>query len=447
MIEQTIRFLMLSSDSRGCFDIDGNDIQKRPANQVESAENIDPRNSGLSLWEQPGWGYLADMRMSCYIHVPFCARICTYCDFYRIVHDQDWEDRYVDAICVEIGLRLPALRGQSDGDSAIEFETLYFGGGTPTVLSEKSWRRILGELRRHATFATEIEFTSEANPESSTREKLGVLRELGANRISFGAQSFDRANLTRLGRLHNADQVGEAIATARSCGFDNVSLDLMYGLPDETDASFDGDIAKAVALAPKHISFYSLMLEGAVPLRYQVQRREVTLPEDDIVSERYLRAVDFLGQAGFEHYEISNYALPGFACRHNMAYWQNSNYVAFGPAAVGTIGSERYKNEADIFRYVKKLAQRELPIADKEEVTAGKRLIETIMLSLRLAGGLDLTRLKGEHKYDLPSARRALLHQLTANGDIEMDEANLRLTTKGMFRSDLIASALLPDFV
>ncbi|MGB5107457.1 MAG: radical SAM family heme chaperone HemW [Candidatus Zixiibacteriota bacterium] len=388
------------------------------------------------------------MKLSCYAHVPFCARICTYCDFYRIVHDAEWESRYIDAICTEIDLRFAALAATlPDNCRTIELETLYFGGGTPTVLSEVSWRKIVGRLRQYSEFSGNIEFTSEANPESSKADKIGLLRELGANRISFGAQSFDSANLNRLGRLHNAEQVGEAIGTARAAGFENVSLDLMYGLPDETDETFDNDLRQAVALAPRHISFYALMLEGAVPLRYQVQRKEVTVPEDDVVSERYMRGVKFLAESGYGHYEISNYALPGYECRHNLAYWRHRNYIAFGPAAVGTIESVRYKNESDIYRYVKHLAQRELPIADLEEITPGKKLIETIMLSLRLADGLDLTALKANFQYDLLTARGGLLTRLESGGDISVDSANLRLTTKGMFRSDLIASALLPDFI
>jgi oxygen-independent coproporphyrinogen III oxidase len=381
------------------------------------------------------------MRISCYIHVPFCARICTYCDFYRIVHDPEWESRYVEAICREIELRFAGL------NSSIELETLYFGGGTPTVLGLSSWQKIVAHVTKHAAFAPDIEFTTEANPESSTPDKLQFLKSLGVNRISFGAQSFAAANLQRLGRLHSAEQVGIAVATARNCGIDNVSIDLMYGLPDETDASFDSDLRQVVALNPQHISFYSLMLEGGVPLRYQVQRREVDLPPDDTVADRYLRAAGILEGAGFEHYEISNYAHPGRRCRHNLAYWQHRDYIAFGPAAVGTLGDKRYKNEPDIFRYVKNLAQGKLPASDLEDVGPGKRLIETIMLSLRLSSGVDLVHLHSAFGYDLCEQRKELLSALADEGDIEISQGTLKLTTRGMFRSDMIASSLLPDFV
>jgi len=394
------------------------------------------------------------MSLACYLHVPFCAKICTYCDFYRLVHDAESERRYAEAIVAEIMLRsqqwhadgtLASHRSQTSGRPLLH--TIYFGGGTPSVLSPETWERIVTALRENFEFAPDLEFTSEANPESSTPEKLSCLRALGVNRISFGAQSFAPANLSRLGRLHSAQQVGVAVAAARAAGFDNISIDLMYGLPDETDATFRSDLESAVALKPQHISFYSLMLEGAVPLRYQVQRREVTLPDDDIIAERYLRAIEFFTAAGLEHYEISNFAQPGRRCRHNLAYWEARDYLAFGPAAVGTIGDRRYKNDPDVFRYVQALAQKRLPPADVEELTPGKRLIETIMLSLRTYRGLDHRSLAARFDYDILTARADLIAALENDGDAILEADFLRLTPRGLFRSDLIMSLLLPDTV
>lgn len=390
------------------------------------------------------------MRLSCYIHVPFCARICTYCDFYRIVHDQLWETRYIDAICSEMDLRFTQLRkARFDNrlDTDITLETVFLGGGTPTVLSAESWSRLVTRLKTHAQLSPDVEFTSEANPESSTPDKLALLRSLGVNRLSFGAQSFNAANLQRLGRLHTAGQTTAAVAAARAAGFDNLSLDLMYGLPDESESSFNDDLQSVVKLGPQHISCYSLMLEGNVPLRYQVERREVPLPSDDLVADRYQRAVAYLAECGFEHYEISNYARSGYHCRHNCAYWLQQDYIGFGPAAVGTIGDRRYKNEPDIFRYVKNLSQGILPVADDEHITPGKRLVETIMLSLRLRQGLDVQSLATEFQYDIMSVRRDLIVKLQDEGDISNANGRLCLSTKGMFRADMIASSLLPEIV
>ncbi len=394
------------------------------------------------------------MSLACYVHVPFCAKICTYCDFYRLVHDPEWERRYVDAILAEIALRCRdwqnsgALNSYRGGTSSKPMlETIYFGGGTPSVLSVDSWQRILEALRSQFDFATTVEFTSEANPESATRDKLAALQGLGVNRISFGAQSFASDNLERLGRLHSAEQVAVAVNTARAVGIGSISVDLMYGLPDETDETLSSDLSAVIALQPQHISFYSLMLEGSVPLRYQVQRREVTLPDDDTIAARFHRAIDQLASAGYEHYEISNFAQPGEYCRHNLAYWQGGDYLAFGPAAVGTVGNTRYKNEPDLFRYVKALAQNSLPPADTEYVTPGKWLIESIMLSLRLKQGLDHVTLKTDFGYDILKNRADLVAALQRDGDAILDDRRLRLTPQGMFRSDLIMSMLLPDFV
>ncbi len=394
------------------------------------------------------------MSLACYVHVPFCAKICTYCDFYRLVHEPEWEQRYVDAICSEIALRcrewqkteaLAAHQVDSTGKPLLE--TVYFGGGTPSVLSVGSWKNIIECLANHFEFSHGLEFTSEANPESATSEKLSALHELGVNRISFGAQSLASDNLKRLGRLHSAEQVGVAVSTARAVGIDNISVDLMYGLPDETDDTQIADLEAVIALQPQHVSFYSLMLEGSVPLRYQVQRREVALPDDDTVAARFHRAIDRFAFAGYEHYEISNFAQPGKYCRHNLVYWQGGDYLAFGPAAVGTIGNIRYKNEPDLFRYVKSLSQGALPPADIEEVTPGKRLIESIMLSLRLSQGLDHVALKTNFGYDILKSRADLVAALQRDGDAILDDQRLRLTPQGMFRSDLIMSMLLPDFV
>jgi oxygen-independent coproporphyrinogen-3 oxidase len=352
------------------------------------------------------------------------------------------ERRYVDAIVTEIGLRMARFR-----DPVPTIDTLFFGGGTPTVLSEESWSKIFGELRKFFRFSSDIEITSEANPESATYEKLSAIQTLGVNRISFGAQSFTARNLERLGRLHNAEQVRIAVDNARRARFANISIDLMYGLPDETDETFHSDLGHAVSLNPNHISFYSLMLEGSVPLRYQVQRGEVLLPEDDQVAARYVRAVDFLARNGYHQYEISNFAQDGFQCRHNMSYWTMQDYFAFGPAAVGTIDGIRTKNNPDFYGYIKNLLSGKLPPHDREEINDKKLLLETIMLSLRLTSGLDVANLFTRHGYDIKHERRKLLLDLESHGDITIQNGSIHLTTQGMFRSDLIAASLCPDFV
>lgn len=382
------------------------------------------------------------MAVSCYIHIPFCARICSYCDFYRILHDPATEQSFVGALVTEMALRLSDERGLP-----APLTTLYFGGGTPTVLSEQSWERIFANVRNYFSFSDNAEITIEANPESATAEKLQFLQELGINRVSFGAQSFGAINLERLGRIHKFDQTAVAVQGARRAGINNISIDLIYGLPDETDASLNFDLQTAVELAPQHLSFYALTLEGEAPLRHQVQRQEVTLPDDDDVARRYVDAVDLLGRRGYRHYEISNFALPGFECRHNLAYWEQRDHYAFGPAAVATLNGRRIRNEPDLSAYIQNLSGGRLPQHDVEHLTGGKRLLETIMLSLRLASGLDPVLLRDAFGYDVLIKRSDLLAKLQESGDLAITDGSIRLTAQGMFRCDLIASSLCPDFV
>ncbi len=380
------------------------------------------------------------MGLACYIHVPFCRKLCTYCDFYKVIHDSDWERRYIAAISKEIVLR-------TQGAGRPQLDSLYVGGGTPTVLSEDTWRQLVAAVKAAFDLTAQAEKTVEANPESATPWKLELLEALGFNRISLGAQSFQKKNLERLGRIHQAVQVGGAVREARLAGFQNISLDLMYGLPDETDNSLQDDIQQTIELQPQHVSFYSLMLEGDVPLRWKVERREVQLPDDDDIADRYVRAIETFAQAGYKHYEISNFAQPGKECRHNLSYWTGEDYYAFGPAAVGTIDNRRYRNDPSLKAYCENLEKGKLPPHDVEELTKGKRLLETIMLRLRMKEGLDFEVLKNRYDFDLLEIRNDLLEALTADGDIEITHSRIRLTPQGMFRSDLITTALLPDWV
>lgn len=382
------------------------------------------------------------MAASCYIHIPFCARICSYCDFYRVLHDPGTEQSFIAALVREIALRLSDERGLP-----APLTTLYFGGGTPTTLSEQSWHRVFATVRNYFSLGDTAEVTVEANPESATKEKLQLLHELGVNRISFGAQSFSPASLDRLGRIHNVEQIALAVQNARQVGIANVSLDLIYGLPDETDSTLDFDLKTAIALLPQHLSFYALTLEGDVPLRFQVQRREVSLPDDDQTAKRYIAAVEFLDKCGYQHYEISNFALPGYECHHNLAYWEQRDYFAFGPAAVATLNGKRIRNNPDLATYTQHLLAGRLPPHEIDKLTGGKRLLETIMLSLRLSSGLDITLLRDSFGYDILNKRHDLLAKLQEVGDLVIADGFIRLTGQGMFRCDMIASSLCPDFI
>ncbi len=326
-------------------------------------------------------------------------------------------------------------------------KTLYFGGGTPTTLSGDSWKRTFAALANYFDFNNGCEISVEANPESASLEKLRILKDLKVNRVSFGVQSFQPDNLERLGRLHTAEQVQQAVSDAREVGFENISLDLIYGLPDESDASMSTDLETALSLQPKHLSLYLLTLEGEVPLHDQVLRGLVSLPSDDVVADRYEKAVRYLEGHGYRHYEISNFALPGYECHHNLAYWQQEDYYAFGPAAVATLNGKRIRNEPDLPGYISNLSHGHWPPHEIEDITRSKRLLETIMLSLRLTSGLDARDLRESFGYDILAVRGKLLAKLSEVGDLSIADDHIRLTPRGMFRSDLIATSLCPDFV
>jgi oxygen-independent coproporphyrinogen-3 oxidase len=348
----------------------------------------------------------------------------------------------LDALTREIALRMSDERGLP-----APLRSLYFGGGTPTTLSLETWQRLFSFLANYFELDNGCEITIEANPESATPAKLQLFNQLGATRISFGAQSFSQSNLARLGRIHNTEQIFTAVADARAAGFDDISLDLIYGLPDETADSLVSDLKAAVSLRPLHLSLYALTLEGEVPLRQQVQRGELSLPDDDSLAARYASNVEYLATEGLAQYEISNFATAGHECRHNLAYWTQQDYYAFGPAAVATLNGKRIRNEPNINGYIESLSHGRLPPHEVEEITHAKRLIETIMLSLRLASGLNVAHLRETFDYDILSRRGKLLAKLQEVGDLEIADGFIRLTPSGMFRSDLIASSLCPDFV
>lgn len=375
---------------------------------------------------------------SCYIHVPFCRARCSYCDFYHVVHSPEQEKRYVEALSAEIELR-------ASGQNRIRLDTLYIGGGTSSVLSEESWVAIFDVLHQHFEIAPGCEVTIEANPESTTRAKIGILRELGVNRVSLGAQSFSSHDLRTLWRIHSSAEIGLAVDVIRKAGIDNLSLDLIYGLPDEGTESLLDNLRAAVALRPEHLSFYALTLENDVPLQGQVESGHVTLPDDDLTASNYMQAVEFLSEHGLRQYEVSNFSAQNRECLHNLNYWHQGDYLASGPSAVSTVGRTRTRNLPDLAGYVENLQRGELPPCEIETLDDDKLLLETIMLSLRLNTGLDTQSVKSHYGYDILSEKRELIFALSERGDLKLDNTQVSLTPEGMLRLTLISEALSPD--
>lgn len=315
-----------------------------------------------------------------YIHVPFCVSKCVYCDFYSLPNAQERMDAYVKAVTAHLIETAPrAARHRVD--------TVYFGGGTPTLLGVPRLRELLGVVEKKYDVARDAEITLEANPDSAGDWRaLRALRRAGFNRLSLGMQSADDSELRELGRIHTFSQVREAVEAARKAKFSNLSLDLIYGLPHQTQAQWEASLAAAVSLAPQHLSCYGLKVEEGTPL-YD-RRLDAGLPGDDEQADFYLFAVDYLRRFGFFQYEISNFARTGFASRHNLKYWTLGEYAGFGPGAHSDFGGVRYAYARDLEVYIRGVLEGEPMLSENERIPDPDRDTEYLMLGLRTVAGI-----------------------------------------------------------
>ncbi|MHB9155926.1 MAG: radical SAM family heme chaperone HemW [Endomicrobiales bacterium] len=353
-----------------------------------------------------------------YLHVPFCRRKCLYCDF---VSQPSLEllPAYVGAVLLH--LRRHAGKPLS---------TVFAGGGTPTLLPPESIRETFSAIRGLFDCRSLGEVTVEANPESLAEGALAALRSSGVNRLSIGAQSLCDRELAALGRVHTAEEFLSAFRRARASGFGNINIDLIYGLPSQTLEQWKKNLERAVALGSEHLSLYPLSIEPDTPFH----DRGVAVSGDD-QAEMYEWSAAFLSSAGYEHYEISNWARPGFACRHNLTYWQNREYIGVGPAAASYLDGRRSKNVPDVAEYIRRVKAGEDPADEKEEIDEAKRLSEEIILKLRCSEGIGLERIRSRY----PAAVKELLQKEL----LEPCGQNVRLTRKGM----LLANQVFQEFV
>ncbi|MEI2618299.1 MAG: radical SAM family heme chaperone HemW [Thermomicrobiales bacterium] len=372
-----------------------------------------------------------------YVHVPFCRHICPYCDFNTYAGQEDRIPAYVDALVREMQLR--------DGETT-EAPTLYFGGGTPSLLSPEQIARVVDAATRRLGLRADAEVSLEANPETLDEAALRGFRAAGINRLSIGIQSLQRAGLRVLGRGHTATTATDALATARLAGFENVSLDFIYGWPGQSAEDWDHDLATMLDWAPEHLSLYALIVEPGTPMQMAVRRGILSPLDDDTVADRYDRAVDVLAAAGWEHYEISNWARePRFRSRHNQLYWQNGPYLGVGAGAFGTARGERLSNHLLPARYIADLAAGRLPVATREAIDERTGMGETMMLALRLlidgVSDADFARRHGGHIVDrFPDA----VERFTHLGLIEWHGGRLRLTASGVLVANEVCAAFLP---
>lgn len=369
-----------------------------------------------------------------YIHIPFCKSKCIYCDFYSLPRAEDRMDRYVSALCRQ-------LAEIAQRTTAHTVDSVYLGGGTPSYLGEKRLRRILKTVKKHYHLSRDAEITLEANPDSAGDWRaLRSLRRAGMNRLSLGVQSADDGLLRTLGRPHTFAQAEEAAAAARRARIRNLSLDLIYGLPGQNLAGWKDTLERAAALEPEHLSCYGLKVEEGTPL-WDMQEK-MDLPDDDAQADMYLWTVERLGALGYEQYEISNFARPGRASRHNMKYWTLCEYAGFGPGAHSDLGDVRYAYLRSLDTYCAGVEAGVSVLESSEHIPSRERDIEYVMLGLRLTQGIS--RQEFENRYRLPFAPiQSVLERFRATGHAALVGGRWRLTPEGFLVSNQIIGQAL----
>jgi oxygen-independent coproporphyrinogen-3 oxidase len=368
-----------------------------------------------------------------YVHVPFCSAICNYCNFNRGLFDAELKARYVRALREEI-------RRAADGAPA---DTIFFGGGTPSLLEPAEIAAIVDDCRGGFALAADAEITLEANPETVTAEGLAGFRAAGVNRLSYGVQSFRDEELSRLSRLHSAARAREAFSLAREAGFDNISLDLMMWLPQQSVADWLASVDALIALAPEHASLYLLEIYPNAPLRDAMARARWSVAPDEDAAAMYLEAMARLDAAGYEQYEISNVARPGRESRHNLKYWTDQEWLGFGCGAHSTRAGVRWKNVPSTEDYIAAVIQGAHLIAEERRLTAAERLEEALFMELRLTAGIEVNRIRRRYGVDVWGRFGAGLQLFCEEGLLVYDGARMRLTRRGM----LLANEIMTVFI
>ena len=384
--------------------------------------------------------------LAIYVHIPFCQRKCPYCDFNTYAGRENQYDAFVQALSRDI-----RRTGEALGRPHVR--TVFVGGGTPTVLDPRHLRAIFHALHDGFAILPDAEITSEANPGAVDATRFEVLRELGVNRLSLGVQSFDNAELRFLGRIHNAEEARAAFHLARRAGFENINLDFMFGLPEQSPDRWRRTLQTAIALHPEHLSLYSLTVEPGTPLDAWVVRGLVSQPDSDLAADLYDMARDLLARAGFEHYEISNWArgplsrdlLPRFASRHNLIYWRNEPYLGFGPGAHGWWRGERRAVIAQVKTYIRRVQAGRPYWSMEEDIDEPLEMGETVMLGLRLIrAGVARERFHDRFGVDVTDVWPEELTDLQSRGLIELTPARVRLTPRAILIANEVFAAFLP---
>jgi len=368
-----------------------------------------------------------------YVHIPFCLRKCRYCDFFSVPVKSEPVRRYID--CLRRELQARGARGA--------FQTLYFGGGTPTSLGEKTLGTLLDALQSIIDLPSAEEFTVEANPGTVIPAKLRLLRAAGANRLSIGVQSFQPKLLQTLGRIHSPEEARSAFALARQAGFENVSIDLIFGIPGQSPAEWSADLEEAIDLHVQHLSAYGLTYEEGTPLHGELVSGCIDPVPQELEREMALHAIRRTRQAGLEHYEISNYAGPGFECRHNLAYWANEPYLGIGAAAASYLDGVRWRNIAHVQRYIEQIEATGLAVESSERLDDEPRARETAALALRTRRGIDRAVFRQRTGFDIDSLFRTSVSEFVRGGLLTDDGHRIALTDEGVMLADEVVASVV----
>ncbi len=382
-----------------------------------------------------------------YVHIPFCTAKCGYCDFNSYAGHEHMIPSYGDTLLKDAGLWTGAIRGR-------QVETLFFGGGTPSLTPASDMAHILDGLRATFDFGPDAEISLEANPGNLSTQYLRDLRSIGFNRLSIGVQSFDDAELRALDRIHTGDDAVAACRSAYDAGFDNVNLDLIYGLPEQPIAAWQRTLEHALNLGPEHLSLYALTVEDGTPLARDVERGRTPAPSPDTQADQYEWTQDRMAGAGYEHYEISNWARPGRQCRHNLLYWQNREYLGLGAGAHSYLAGVRFSTVLLPNRYVELVDESLAGIEDgrgpmrhvvgAEKITPDLAMADTMILGLRLVDGVAFEDFARRHARPMRDAYGDVIDEFVGYGLLEQTPTHLRLTRRGRLLSNEVFQRFLP---
>ncbi len=419
--------------------VEGAANPSRPASEIPAAKQrvYLPRRCHSFRAILPRMSERTTVQQGLYVHVPFCETKCGYCDFYSVPAAGRDMGPLVDALVQELSVRVPPADGG--------VTTIFAGGGTPTLLGAEDLSRLMAPLKEVASCAGCVEFTVEANPATLDAAKAKILVQAGVDRLSLGAQSFHPSELAVLERIHSPDDIAPAVRIARDFGIDRLNIDLIFGIPGQTLASWAASLRQALDLNPDHLSLYGLTYEPGTPLTHQRNRGRVKPCDDGLEADMYLAAGELLADNGFEQYEISNYAKPGQECKHNLLYWSNAPYIGVGPSAVGSVGGVRYRNVNDVGRYTRAILEDGDAVTETEKVCGKVLAAETAMLRLRLSEGIDCEEFERHTGFDPKACFAASIQQYQELALIQKGTNQIALTPKGRLYADTIITDFMAE--